>query len=207
MRWLIGLSLTALLLIAGDTAVRIYAQNTVASRLERDLSGEGSFEVTLGGFPFVAGLLAGRIPEAELVAEDVERGGLRIDRLTIDIEGLHVSLVAADAGTGNAEVEWGQGTAVLRVGVLARFIESRGDVASVRIDEDGIRVRIPQMGRAITAPLRLERGRLVIGTPAIEDVIVPLPGALSDIRYETISVSGDRARLTFRLNNVELRSL
>jgi hypothetical protein len=207
MRWLIGLAVTAALLVAGDTAVRAYAESTIAGRLERDLGADGAVAVSLGGFPFVAGLLTEDIPNATVVAEDIESDGLQIDRLTVEAEGVHISLIGADARTGAAEVDSGDGVAIVRLRVLAEFLRTAGDIASLRIDDRGVTVWIPSLDRAITAPLRLERGRIVIRTPAFDDIVVPLPRAFGDIRYGSIEVAGDRARLTFRLNTVALRSL
>ena len=206
MRWLIGLGIVAALLVGGDSWVRSYAESTVAGRIERDLAGPGDVEVELGGFPFVVGLLTGDVPNATVTAQDVRRGGLRLDRLTIEARGLEVSIAAVDRRTGVATVEEGSGTAVVSLDVLARFIARRGDLERVRIEQEVISARVPALGRRVRAPLRLEGGRIVIGTPAIEDIIVPLPAAFSGIRYETIEISETSARLTFRMRNVALRS-
>jgi hypothetical protein len=207
MRKLIGLAVIVGLFVAGDAALRSYAESTVARRLERDLDPGGSVEVSLGGFPFVAGLLTESIPSASVVAHDVERKGLRVDRLTVDAEGLEISLTEADRRTGAAEIDEGRGEAFIRLRVLARFLERNGNITSVRIGKRGVTVRIPSSGRAVTAPLRLEDGRIIIRAPTIEDIVVPLPGVFSGVRYSTIEVTGDLAQLSFRLKNVALRSL
>ncbi|HEV3471901.1 MAG TPA: DUF2993 domain-containing protein [Actinomycetota bacterium] len=201
MRWLIGLVILGAVAVAGDAALRAYVEGRVEVQLAAELDSARP-TVSLGGFPFVAGLLSARIPSATVEADDLRRAGLRIERLTLDLDGVEMSL---DAGDTSAHVDRGDGAARIDLDVLAAYVERRTQLEVLGFDGEQITVAL--RGRRSTVPLRLEGGAIVIGLPSIDDFEVPLPRVLRGIEYETLELSGGSVLLTFALRNATLRSI
>lgn len=204
MRWLIGLLIVAVLAIAGDAALRSYVEGRVQSRLASEIDSEAT-EVSLGGFPFVVRLISGRIPSVTLEATNARRAGLKIEKLSLDLEGVRMSLDAGATSGASARVERGSGTAEVTLEVLGAFIERRTPLKVIGFDARQITVEF--RGRRVTVPLRFEAGSIVIRLPAMDDVPVALPRALEGIEYNTLEIRRGSAVLTFELRDATLRSI
>lgn len=206
MRWLIGLALLVVLAVAGDAALRSYAEGRIEARLASEFDSRARPDVSLGGFPFAVRLLTGRVPTVTLEARAARRGGLEIKRLVLDLEGVHMSLdTGATAGDADVRIERGEGFAEIDLQVLGDYIERRTPVRVIGFE--GGRVTIALGGRRATVPLRLEGGAIVIETPSRDEVAIPLPQVLEGIGYSAIKIRDDLALLTFRLHNATLRSI
>ena len=205
MRWLIGLVVVALLAVAGDAALRSYAEGRIEARLASELHSDTP-EVSLGGFPFAVRLASGRIPTVTLTAENARRAGLRIARLALRLEGVRMSLDATQAsGSASARVERGTGTAQIDLDVLGAYIEKRTPLKVIGFGAQQVTVAL--RGRRATVPLELQGGAIMIRVPSMDDIPVSLPRALRGIDYRTLEVGDASAVLTFELNNATLRSL
>ncbi len=205
MRWLIGLAIVAALAVAGDVALRSYVEGRVEARLASEFHSERP-KVALGGFPFFVRLLSGHFPSVTLETDDARRAGLEIEHLSLDLQGVRMSLDAAAAsGEASARVDRGDGSAEIDLEVLGDYVERRSRLKVIGFEENRITVAL-RGGRA-TVPLRLERGAIVIGLPSIEDVEVPLPRVLQGVEYETLELRGGSVVLTFQLRNATLRSI
>lgn len=205
MRWLIGLVVVVAFALAGDAALRSYVEGRIESQLASEFRSDRP-EVSLGGFPFVVRLVGGRIPTVKLEADNVRRAGLRIEKLSLDLHGVRMSLDApAENGGASARVDRGDGSAEIDLEVLDDYVERRSPLNVIRFEEN--RITVALRGRRATVPLRLERGAIVIGLPAIEDVEVPLPRVLQGVEYETLELRGGSIVLTFELRNATLRSI
>lgn len=205
MRWLIGLAVVAVLGVAGDAALRSYVEGRIESRLASELGSETP-QVSLGGFPFVVRLVSGRIPTVTLEADNARRAGLEIATVSLDLEGVRMSLdTTQTSGSASARVERGTGRAQIDLEVLADYIERRTPLDVIRFT--GQRVTVALRGRRATVPLRLEDGAIVIRVPSRDDINVPLPRVLQGIEYRTLEVRSDSVLLSFELHNATLRSI
>lgn len=200
MRWLIGLVVIVVTAVAGDAALRSYVEGRIESQLVSDLGSRSEPDVSLGGFPFAFRLLSGRVPTVTMEARDVRREGLEIERLILDLEGVHISL-----GTASARVERGEGVAEVDHRVLADYIERRTPLRVIAFDNR--RVTVALGGRRATVPLRLEGGAVVLRIPSRDDIGVSLPLVLEGIEYRIIEVGAASVTLTFDLRNATLRSI
>lgn len=206
MRLLIGLIVVAVLAVAGDAALRSYAEGRIESRLASELDTRTRPHVSLGGFPIAVRLLSGRVPTATLEATDLRRAGLEIQRLTLDLEGVRMSFdTEQTVGSASARVERGKGVAEIDLEALGDYIERRTPLRVIGFE--GGRVTVALRGRRATVPLRLEGGAIVIRVPRMDDVDVPLPRVLQGIEYRMIEVAERSVSLTFELHNATLRSI
>lgn len=206
MRWLIGLFVFVGLAIAGDAALRSFVEGKIEERLASELGDSSQPEVSLGGFPFVMKLLGGRVPEAKLEATDARRAGLTIEKLTLELKGVTISLnTASTSGSASARVERGDGSATVTLDVLSDYIERQTPLNVIGFDGDEITIAF--RGRRVTVPLRLEDGSIALPLPRADDLAVPMPRVLRGVDYRTIELREDVAVLTFELHNASLRSI
>lgn len=85
------LVLLALLAVLDRVALSA-AQHDVAKRLQADAHLRSTPSVQIHGFPFLTQLIGGDYHDVDVVMRGLDAGSLRVDRLTVHVQGAHVSL-------------------------------------------------------------------------------------------------------------------
>lgn len=93
-RALIVLAILLGLLVVADRVAVVAAQSVVASRIQSDQGLSKQPGVTIHGFPFLTQALAGRYGRVTLQVQDLRDRAVPVQRLTVDLHGVHVPLGA-----------------------------------------------------------------------------------------------------------------
>lgn len=84
------LVLVALLAVLDRVALWA-AEHDVAERLQADAHLHGTPDVSIHGFPFLTQLVGGDYDDVDVVIHGLAAGSVRIDRLSVHLNGAHVS--------------------------------------------------------------------------------------------------------------------
>lgn len=100
------LAVVLVVLAVLDQVARVVAERQVATRIQTAQQLSSKPSVSLAGWPFTSQAIRGRYTGGTLVARDVTKGKLRIDRLSIKLDDVHEPLgrlVHRDLSTANAQ--------------------------------------------------------------------------------------------------------
>lgn len=89
---LVSLLILVALLAVLDRIALAAAQHDVAERLQADARLQTAPSVEIHGYPFLTQLIRGDYDDVDVVMHGLDSHGLRIDRLTVHVQGAHVSL-------------------------------------------------------------------------------------------------------------------
>ena len=120
----VGIIVTAAVLV--DIFAKGMAERAVATSVQEGLELEEEPGVAIGSFPFIVNLLNGVVPEVSLDAENVGRGRVRFDLVTLNLS--NVRLDTSTLISGEAEsitIGGGQGRAVMSATTLSRCFDER----------------------------------------------------------------------------------
>jgi hypothetical protein len=151
-RLLVLLVVLGALAVAADRASLALAERAVAEQLRTNEALATTPSVDLGGFPFLAQVLSGRYDEMRVVAEGVQRDGLRVEELDVTVRGLRAQLGDVLAGDVTAlPVDGLRATALVTYAELARRTGLVG--VTVQAVGDAVRVtaKVTVLGRTYTA--------------------------------------------------------
>lgn len=126
-RLLVALAAALVVLVVLDRLAAAVTERALAGRLQtvEHLSSRPS--VTIGGFPFLTQLLAGRYRQIDLRARPLERDGVRISSVTVRLSGVSVRLTDALAGrVQRVPIRHGAGTADLSYRDLTGLVHRDG---------------------------------------------------------------------------------
>jgi len=126
-RLLVALAAVLVVLVLLDRLAAAVTERALAGRLQtvEHLSSRPS--VTIGGFPFLTQLLAGRYRQIDLRARPLERDGVRISSVTVRLSGVSVRLTDALAGrVQRVPIRHGAGTADLSYRDLTGLVHRDG---------------------------------------------------------------------------------
>src|SRR3954453_23691409 len=82
------------LLVVADRVALAAAEHVVAGRIQDDQGLSERPDVTIHGFPFLTQALAGRYDEVTLHVQGLRKRTVPVQRLTVDLHGVHVPLGA-----------------------------------------------------------------------------------------------------------------
>ena len=88
----VSLLVLVALLVVADRLALWAAQHDVAKRLQADAHVHSAPRVEIHGFPFLTQLIGGDYHDVDIRIDGLDTAGVRVDRLTVHIEGAHVSL-------------------------------------------------------------------------------------------------------------------
>lgn len=80
------------LLAVLDRVAFYSAQHDVAQRLQADARLHEAPAVHIHGYPFLTQLVGGEFDDIDVVMHGLDSNGVRIDRLTVHVQGAHVSI-------------------------------------------------------------------------------------------------------------------
>lgn len=204
MRKLVVVLVIVGLLVMGDIWLKWTAEKRVAAELQSSFDASGDATVDFGGFPFVARLLAGSIPVAEVRSSSLERRGVRLTdiRMTLQDVGFSWSKIASGE-VGSVTIRDGRGRAALGPEVLSKVFARLGSV-EVDLTDRGLKARVgPVQG---IADLSLSGTDLVLSLPGLERTFsVALPRFVQGLQYRSIRIDGGEAIIEFSLQKANLR--
>jgi hypothetical protein len=192
-RLLVGLSVLALLLLAGDRIGVVLAERAVARELAASgLTGEPTADIR--GFPFLTQAVSGRYDEVVVTAQDVPAGELRFSEFEATLTGLQVPLSQAVSGdVGDIPVDGLDARVVVPYDALARSSE----LGDVRVEPVGDRVRVTGtttvLGRTLSATavsrvdldgsdIRVTAESIDVGSDAVSNLITRALDGRLDLR-------------------------
>jgi hypothetical protein len=91
-RFGVSLLVFVALLVVADRVALSAAQHDVAKRLQADAHLHSAPRVEIHGFPFLTQLFGGDYHDVDIRMTGLDAGGLRIDTLSVHLQGAHVSI-------------------------------------------------------------------------------------------------------------------
>jgi hypothetical protein len=213
------LVLVALVVAADRVSVRV-AEAAVAKQVQQSANLRSRPDVRIRGFPFLTQAVRGSYDRIDVSADDLDRGGVHVTRLTASLHDVRVPLGDALHGdVGAIPVSGIDATALVTYADLAH----RSGVVGMTIQPDGdlVRVtgRVTVLGRTVRASavsaVALRGSRIAVtarsltvlgqSSPALVnalagtlDLLVPIGTLPYDLRVTGLSVSSAGLRLTAR---------
>lgn len=215
---LLLLAALAVVLVVADRLAVQAAEHAVAVKVHEAALLRDDPSVTIRGFPFLTQAIAGRYREVDITAHGIHRGGVRIDTVSAQFFGVHVSLRDALAGrVGGVRIDRSSGS------VLLTFTDLNGYLATRRVQlapdpahpgEVAVRAQLSVAGRSLAVSGELTAalsGRTVTLVPVAGTLRVAgvrLPAALLAPVTGALGVSVDTGVLPFglRVNRVSVTS-
>jgi hypothetical protein len=175
--------------VIADSALRSYASNQVAGKLQSALDLTKEPEVSIGGFPFLVEALSGRLESMSISARGLEKDGVTLSDVDVTLSNVRISLSGLISGKSRkARIGSMRGTASLRTEDLAAALGEPGfDVSAF---DPGI--------------VSIDGTTLSIGPTTLE-----LPSIVEGVEYTEAELDGDLIRLSFasRRTSIEIAAL
>lgn len=133
----------ALLVVLDQVAVRV-VESQLATRAQRSEGLAARPDVSLGGFPFLTQVAAGRYRDVDVVVDGYEEAGVRVDQVRANLSGVSVPL--SDVVRGQVEsvpVDDVRAEVDLTFDDVNAYLASQGLTARVRSEGDVVRVSGP----------------------------------------------------------------
>jgi hypothetical protein len=213
-RLLAAVLVVAVLLVAAEVGLRLWAQSAAAATLREAFRLPRDTTVEIVGFPFLVECVTGHVDRARAEATDVPVDGLRVESVEVTLEDVRFGCLELLRGRGGVRA----GEAILEGTVTERaasvFVQEAGFPVTLRFLGPDVRVsaRIEVAGAATsvsaTGPLVL-RGRTLSFEPEAleEDVPVP-PGSLAfSVRLPSILPGVSVRRVTVRDGRATLEGI
>ena len=141
-----------LLLLAADRVGAHVAAQVVAGRLRSSAGLAMDPSVTITGFPFLAQAVAGVYDDLELSATNVDRGGVRLQRVQVSLAGVHLPL--ADVASGSVRQVPVDGITA-RITVVYAAVQDRSRTLGLVLRPRGrglaVTGRVSLLGQEVTA--------------------------------------------------------
>jgi hypothetical protein len=125
---LITLAVPAVLAVIADQVAKSYAQNTIASNIQKSSGMSVKPSVSIEGFPFLTQLAARDLRVIDISATNVPAGKITVTSIKAKATGVHIS-----SGFNSATVDQINGTAFITFASLAKALGLHG-VASIGAD-------------------------------------------------------------------------
>lgn len=186
------------LLVAADFVALQVAESRASAGFAQATAAERA-SVTLGGFPFVPRLIAGRVSRVDVRATGVSGSGMRVARLEASVQDVRFSAGDAVAlirspHAQSAALRTGQ--AVARAEVAEDDLEAAlrtrlAQLRDLRISPSGIEARLDLPDGSVSDPIRflprVENGRVILrrtGEPELPDSLAGAMRAAFDRALE-----------------------
>ncbi|HWC32762.1 MAG TPA: DUF2993 domain-containing protein, partial [Actinomycetota bacterium] len=113
-RLVVSLVVIVVVLLVADFGLRFWAESWFASQVQQGAELREEPDLDLRGFPFMLVMARGRLPSASVEAEAFSSGGLKVQRLVLELHDVRFSpgrlvsrgsgTIRSDGGTGRATV-------------------------------------------------------------------------------------------------------
>ena len=185
MRRLLALVVVCLVLLFADNVARGYAGNRIEDQIAAALELGDEPDVSIGGFPFLWGLLRGRLEEVTVSSDSVGSDEVVLSDVRMTLTNVRFSTSQAISGNlRQLEVGSSRGEAVISAPALRRALSRL---------PTGLLTHIPE------GHLDVEGSRLNLGVTTLQ-----LPVISQEMQYESAEVVNGEVRLVFSLNSARL---
>jgi hypothetical protein len=186
--------IVALLAILDRVALAA-AQHDVAERLQADANLSSAPSVHIHGYPFLTQLIAGDYDDVDVVMHDVDAGALPVDRLSVHVQGAHVSVGDVIS----------QDRSRIRIDhAVAQLLLTYRDIGQLIKTRDGPGLA-PRLDHSTIPSARVQGGATVVLQANVGDIPVKLTGLPFGIRLTSakttqagVEVTGTASGLTLR---------
>jgi DUF2993 family protein len=196
------------ILLAADAAARAFAQSEVSGKLQSTLGLRERPRVSLGGFPFLARLIAGSVPTASLSAGPTTVQGIEFDDMELELRDVTFSTGALiSGGKGDIHVAGGSGTATVKTASIPATVFGQRITIRIRFEDGVARVSSDQLPGAIRVRPSIDGGKLIVRSDSDAlplSVSYDLPEIVRGIHYTSVRVTGSVAILSFELREATL---
>jgi hypothetical protein len=198
-RFLIPIAILAVIVILADTGLRAFAEHQAASELREGLSLSATPSVGIGGWPFTVHLVTGSFPTVEVSGKDVTIEGLAVSDFDLALHDVDFSVGKLLSGKKRSiKVKSGSGSLSLSSDLVSERLGDQGLLFEFSIDGDQAILTSPEFG-SVTVDVALEGRSLTMEPPGTGPVSIELPRIADQIEYESVEISDDAVRATFRL--------
>jgi hypothetical protein len=178
------------LAVVGDRMAAAYAENRIASEVQKQGFGARP-DVTIYGFPFLTQVLDRHFPHAHLTARNVREGPLTISRIDGDVREVRV-----DSGFRKGTIGSVDGTATVSFGDLTKAA-GQPDLALTAAGPNTVKAEVDLGVTTATATAQITKVGNQIRVHAVSVEGFPLSDLGNDLDF-TVPVSGLPMGLTFR---------
>jgi hypothetical protein len=196
------------LYVAADLGARAAADAGVAKELQTSLQLSRRPDVSLGRFPFIPKLVAGRFDQVHATAHGFRTsGGLRFAEVTLDLRDVTFSalrvLRGADSSIGIGN---GTGTATLTGGEITDAMRAKGVGARVSIENGRPEVSVGGAAQHVPVETSVQGTTLLVRSGALPgEIRIPLAAIVPTIEFTAVSFRADRAVLSFTVSKTRLQ--
>jgi hypothetical protein len=178
------------LAVVGDRMAAAYAENRIASEVQKQGFGARP-DVTIYGFPFLTQVLDRHFPHAHLTARNVREGPLTISRIDGDVREVRV-----DSGFRKGTIGSVDGTATVSFGDLTKAA-GQPDLALTAAGPNTVKAEVDLGVTTATATAQITKVGNQIRVHAVSVEGFPLSDLGNDLDF-TVPVSGLPMGLTFK---------
>ncbi|MCA1726135.1 MAG: DUF2993 domain-containing protein [Actinobacteria bacterium] len=203
------------LLVVGDFGFKAYAEGRFAGQVQQGIGLEEKPDLDLGGFPFALAMARGRLPSANVQADGIITGGLRVQHAEIDLRTVTFKAREILAGTkGTIHADTGSGEATVTEEDLTAYVNMQGYAGRIAFGEAVATVDTQILGANVqaTGPMRIKDNRLVFEPTQAKagNISFPvdrvgftfdLPRPFEGFSYTGIEVAEGEATLKIQVND------
>lgn len=192
----VGIIVTAAVLV--DIFAKGMAERAVATSVKEGLELKEEPDVAIGSFPFIVNLLNGVVPEISLDAENVGRGRVRFDLVTLNLSNVRLDTSALISGEAESiRIGGGRGRAVMSAGTLSRLLQREGIAATIEFIDGEVIVSPEGSLEQASGELTLEGRNLVLHSSLFpgESISLSLPVIAEGLTYRALEIGEGQAIL------------
>lgn len=146
------------LTVAADRLAANFARDRIAAEVREQVARQGLHsappQVTVGGFPFLTQVAAGRYESIEIALRDVRgevaRNTVRLPRLDIEARDVHAPLETLRSGQGDVTARTVEGRATIAYDTLEELIEQPGVELREQDGQLAMSAPVDVLGRRLT---------------------------------------------------------
>jgi hypothetical protein len=210
------------LLVVADRVAAAYAARVVADQAQKEVAKQqistSKPQVTIGGFPFLTQVLAGRYESISILVRDVQgpvRGqGVRLPELKVDARNVRASINTLRSGQGDVTAETVAGTGTITYDSVAKLINKPGLTLAEQGGQLVVTSPLDVYGQHLTvhgtANLTIDKGQVALRfdnltADGLPDV--PMARAVLKSYAQQISIRVPLPALPFKLQLQDVRAL
>lgn len=156
------------LLVVADRVGAWYAERAIAEQVSQEVAAReisaDQPDVSVGGFPFLTQVLAGRYESISIVLRDVNGGGVRLPELDVTAREVTAPLETLRGGAGEVVADLVTGTAIIGYSTVAALTDQPDLQLTAQDGELKVRLPVEVAGEQVTlvgtASVRVDDGRV-----------------------------------------------
>lgn len=162
------------LLVVGDRVAAGVAERAIADQAQKEVAKQqissSKPEVSIGGFPFLTQVLAGRYESISILVRDaegpVQGKAVRLSELNIDARNVRASINTLRSGQGDVTAETVTGTGTIAYDSVAKFINKPGLTLAEQNGKLAVTAPLEVLGQSVTvhgtASLKAAQGQVAL---------------------------------------------